>query len=302
MGSDREDPIDDGMRDRKNRGRRPRRVYSRYSRLQAATDLLTAYKWPLVLAIIAVSIGIWWQDVGLSDVPVEVWSLLFYLGVGAFPGGVLAYVLVRWLSDIRGVELLDFDPVTDSHRHFRVGHKLWDDVEVRTPWGETTDESDLRRCSINGRQGFEVMDFRIEDGKPTCVATWMGEASGAEIRTFKSAYRYAHKRLARRADRATMIRANQGEIAREAAEKVVLHMIQTAEQARIPNGEQIETVVSDVLSDHGLNDPLDDDLKDDRIPDVEDDRADRDDRPAGRGADRGDGPQVNPRRNGGGRT
>ena len=265
MDRGRENPLDDGLDSPKNRGRKPKRIYSRYSRTQALVDLATAFRWHLLLVAIILSALYAYYRPTPADVPVEVWSLLFYVAIGALPGAVLAYLLVNWLTEVRGVEILDLDPVTDSHRHLRVGNKLWDDMEVQTPWGETAGESDLRRCSINGRQGFEVMDMRIEDGRPTCVATWMGEASGTEMRTFKSAYRHAHSRLARRADKATMLRANQGEIAREAAEEVVYRLITTSEESGMPNGSEIEGVVSDVLSDAGLNSPLDEDRRDARI-------------------------------------
>jgi hypothetical protein len=144
---------------------------------------------------------------------------------------------------------------------------------------------ELERCSINGRSGFEVMDFRIEDGTPVCVATWLGESSGAAFRTYKNAFRFAHNRLSKRANRATMLRSNQGQIAREAAERVVFRMIQTSEQSGIPHGEEIDGVVNDVLSDYGLE-TVSEQLSEDR--DVE--HGDRDVEHGDRDVEHGDQP------------
>ena len=246
-------------------------VYHRSPHSSQATDLLIAYRWPLfisaLLGFIALLLTWAFLDVGpatvIGAIPSEMWSFVWYMAIGAFPAGVAAFWLVLRFESIDGVEVLDLDPITGHHRHVRVGNSLWADLDVRSPWGTSVGQDDLQPCTVNGHHGYEVMDFRItSDGTPTCVATWLGESSGAAFRTYKNAYRYAHKRLSRRANRATMLRANQGEIAREAAERVVYLLVKSSEQSGMPHGEEIDAVVQDVLDDHGLGDPLDDDLDD----------------------------------------
>lgn len=257
-------------------------IYRARTPKDRAADILMAYRWPLFLTALFSVFGIialWGlTDIGPSDVigavPVEAWSTLWYVAIGsllAAPAGI--WLVHRW-DDIRGVEVLEIDPVTGQHRHIRVGNNVWDKLVVRSPWGDygtaqTIGVDDLQRCEINGRSGYELMDFRIRpDGRPECTATWLGEeGSGAEFRTYKNAYRYAHKRLSKRANRAKMLRANQGEIAREAAEKVVYRLVVTSEKSGMPHGEEVENVVDGVLDDFGLGSPLNDDLGDDRVPD-----------------------------------
>lgn len=252
----------------------PGLAYTRDPPREQTRSLLIAYRWPLFISLLLTVLtiaGLWlFADVGpgdlISAIPVQVWSMLFYAGFAAGLSAIPAYMLVMRWETIEGIAVLEQNPVTHDHRHLSVGSSIWSDLVVKSPWGSIASTADLQPCTVNGRSGYELMDFHLlEDGTPCAVATWMGESSGAAFRTYKNAFRYAHNRLAKRANRATMLRANQGQIAREAAERVVYEMIRTSERSGMPHGEEVESVVDDVLSDYALDDPLDDDLEDDRL-------------------------------------
>jgi len=264
------------------------RVYTRdesRDRLgRLVVDLLDAYRWPLVLLVVAVVLGVLWFDPEVPDVPPEAQSAMIYAVVGSIFALPAAHYLVKWFDEPSGVAVLDLDPVADDHRHLRVGSEIWDDLEVRSPWGGEASTAELKQNTINGRRGYELMDFRIrDDGTPVAVSTWLGEADSTTLRTYRYAVKYCRERLAERADRAVALEANRHQVVREAAERVVLDMIETAESSGVPSGDKISGVVEQTLDDVGFNDPLDDDRLDDvetqvdRSPD--EDRTALDDEP-----------------------
>ncbi len=249
---------------RRNRGRGARRIHTSYSNREMLVDLLTAYALPLsiggfLLACILVGLAATGNLPSIT-VPPWVWAALFWVLVGALASAFPAFLLYRYFHDPDGVEILDLDPVTQDHRHLRVGHEKWDEMRVFSPWGSEVGTESLQEATVNGLTGFEVMDLRVhKDGTPTCVATWMGEADAATLRTYKSAVTVARRRLAKQAEKATVMEANQQTIVREAAEKVVVELIRTSERSGMPNGDEIEGVVEGVMRDYGLEDPLTDD-------------------------------------------
>ena len=224
------------------------RVYVEETTRDRLTDLLVAYKWPLVLASTALLVGylLGWYEV--PEVPPEAWSLLAYVLSGSIIALPAGWYLVEYFRDERGVEVLDLDPVGDDHRHLRVGSELWEDLTVRTPWGEETGTEDLRRATINGRTGYTVLDMRVEDEEGlVCVSSTVGTLSTVELRTYEESLRYVRERLSRRANRAVALRANLGPIAREAAERVVYDLVKSSEESGMPSGDRIEQTVDDVL-------------------------------------------------------
>lgn len=250
-----------------NRANGPNRVHSRYSTTEAVVDLLTAYKWPLLLGgvVVTLVVGSLAATGNLPTVRIPPW-MWHHLGWATFAAAVAsvpAYLLLKRFRTVEGVEVWDVDPVTGSHRHLRLGGKLYDDLVVKSPWGSVISKEELTDCTVNGRKGVEMMDFRVlEDGTPVCVAPWVGEASGAQMRTYRRAFNYARQRLARRAEKASLYRANIGELARESAERMVAKHVVRSESTGIPHGDQIDSVIEEVMRDAGLNDPLDLDLGD----------------------------------------
>jgi len=247
-----------------NRGRGANRVYTSYTRREAVVDVLTAYSLPLsISAFLLVCIVIGLAATGnlpTVRIPPWVWAAAFWTLVGALASAFPAYLLYRYFYSPSGVEVLDLDPVTQDHRHLRVGHERWDKMQVYSPWGSEVGTESLQEATVNGLTGYEVMDLRVhEDDTPTCVATWMGEADAATLRTYKSAVTVARRRLAKQAEKATVMEANQQTIVREAAEKVVVELIRTSERSGMPNGDEIKGVVEGVMRDFGLEDPLTDD-------------------------------------------
>lgn len=200
----------------------------------------------------------------LDSIPPAVWSWLWYVGWGAAFATPPAYLVLRWMHSPSGHEILDLDPVTSEHRHVRIGRDLWDEFEITSPWSEEVSKADLQQCSVNGRSGYEVMDLRIpENGPPTAVVPWLGDASAAQLRAYRYAFVSAHRRLSKQANKAMAQEASRSEIIRESAQRVVTEMIRDAERSGMPHGDEIEQAVDDVLGDLGVSDSLrDDDLDD----------------------------------------
>jgi hypothetical protein len=262
-------------------------VYEQRGRLDRLGDAARSYRWPIVVLVVAAAALIVLGDVDVA-VPPWLWGVGWYLALG----GLIAAAPAKWLADRitedPGVDLLDLDPVSGRHRHLRVGPRVWEQTTILSPWGDEVDVEDLNRVEINGRQGYEVMDYRTPDDElglrsadderptPTCVATWMGdeEVDSARLRAYRSTVEYARDRLAEDAQRAVTLRANLGNIAREAAEKMVVEHIAAAESSSAPSGDAIQTTVEDVLDEWGFDDPLDDGDRDEQ----DDDRVDRGER------------------------
>jgi hypothetical protein len=232
-----------------------------------AESLLYEYRYVVggaLLLLLAQSSG---QGVTIGDtveqwvasIPPEVWVFGRYAAIGMVGGAPLGYYVYKHFYTVDGVEILELDPVGNRHRHLRLGNQLWDDLVVRSPWGTTVGTEELQQVSVNGRTGYELMDLQNpDDGPPTCVATWMGEASAAELRTYKYAVVEARKRLSRKANQAIAQEAARESIVREAAERVVVGMIRTSERSGVPHGDEVEDAVDDVLGDMGLDSPLSD--------------------------------------------
>lgn len=266
----------ESVKESKRREDGPTLVYTDRTRRDAAVELLTAYKWPVALT--AAALAAFLLYVGPSTawawVPPWVWASAAWFTAGLAIMAIPAnWVYKRWFKRVEGVEILDLDPVAGSHRHLRVGWDKWDDVELLSPWGGTVTLNDLSRATINGRQGFEVMDFRVRsDNTPVCMPIWPGEAPGRQIKSYRLAFWRAKTKLSRKADQYDALRASHGEIAREVASNVVLAMIRTAEESGMPNGDKIQEAVDDVMDDLDAADPMRDAVEQQTPDDLDLDR------------------------------
>ena len=261
-GADTSVPDDDGLKmDKRNRGKGTRSLYIYNGKKEMAKSAVAAWKWPIALFLTVLTLVVAWQGLpSLDAIPWWVWSSIWYVMLGSFVGAPLAGILLYYWRSPSGIELWDVGTPTHEHRHLRIGKELWERMEVRSPWGSEASKADLQRCKINGRDGYEVMDLRIKaDDTPVCIATWMGESSADALRTYRMSLVYSRKILSRKAEQAEMLKANREHIIREVAERQVHQMIQTSERSGLPAGDEIESVVSDVLGELGIDDRLDHD-------------------------------------------
>jgi hypothetical protein len=178
--------VGDQTRDRRkpNRGRGTRTIHSRGSVLRPLADVIIAYKLPLTGLILAIIVGLVAGPVAmlLGAVPSLAWSTVYYASLGAMVTALPSYFVWRRVSSVTGVEILDMDPVTGDHRHLRVGHEAFSKMKLLTPWGKEADTTDLQRCTINGRAGYELMDLRVPEGRdyPVAFVTWLGDPARKE--------------------------------------------------------------------------------------------------------------------------
>lgn len=255
-------PEDDGLKTkRKNRGKGSRTLYIYNGKAEMIKSGISSYVWPLVLLTIVLLVLVAWKGLPSHEaLPWWVWSTSWYWLLGAFLGLPLAGILLFFWREPSGVEVWDVGPASDEHRHMRIGNRLWERMEVISPWDAPASKGQLQECRINGRRGYEVMDLRIRDnGTPVCVCTWMGEASEAALRTYRMSLIYARRILSRKAEKAEMLEANREHIIREVAERQVYQMIETSERSGLPDGDAIDRTVSDVLEDLGIDDRMDPD-------------------------------------------
>jgi len=258
---------DEIKRNKNNRGRGVRRLYTHTSKWDLLVQWTSAWKWPLMLLGALLIILLWWQGLPDISIPDPLKSFGIYMTVGSVLSALPSYLLLkRWLEP-QGVEVWQIDPATGRHIHGRMGYRLWEAIELKSTWGGEATKEDLAECTINGRRGYELMDVRIkESGTPVAYVTAIGEMDSAALRTYRASLIYARKRLSRQAQKAQTLEANREHIIREIAERQVFQMIETSEQSGLPDGDCIHETVQDVLADVGI----DDRLKDDDLDDLED--------------------------------
>jgi len=242
------------------------RVYSDRTTRDEILRVLRQYRLPITALVAVVLVGSGLGLWSLPDVPPEIRSAAIYALVGSVITLPAGYYLVVRLRDERGVEVLDLDPVSDDHRHLRIGPELWDSATVVSPWGEETGTEDLRVCSINGRTGYVAQDVRVDAERGLIVvSSTVGELSSVELETYSGALEYVRSRLARRANRAVALRGSIGLVAQEAAERVVVDLVRESETSGVPSGDKIQQTVEEVVG--GLD--LDrDGLSSDRTADL----------------------------------
>lgn len=240
-------------------GKRTKRLYTRASPLETAKRWMESNTFlAAVLATLSTAVLITLIVTGaageiIDAIPAEGWSVLYY-GFATFLVSVVpAWLGVRRWHQLRGTEVWDSDPVSNNHRHLRIGPRLWSDLRVFSPWGEEVSTGSLNEVTINGRSGFEVMDLRVTDGgQISCVATWMGEADRSMVRSYRHAVDYVERRLSKKAERAEALESLIEPIAREAAERRIMSLIRASERSSGMGGEQIEEIMTDVMEDFGV--------------------------------------------------
>jgi len=182
-------------------------------------------------------------------------NIIHYIVVGSIPGSVIGYGLFWYFREPEGLELMVLHPVESNHNHLRIGSERFDEMSVQNVLGEPVGREELKEITVNGRAGYEIIDYNYDEN--TATATWMGGASSDELRAYKKMVVYVQQRLSKHADEAIELRVNQQPIVREVASRVANHMIRVSEQARVPEGDLIDGVIDDVLTDYDVDDPLD---------------------------------------------
>lgn len=244
-------PTETNQRNPSNSGKGSSKLYTNYSSKRAAVELLTAYKWPLVISLIILAgLVALYGAPSIPSPPAEFWMIAGYFVGGAGLALLPSYLIVQRLREPSGIELAELDPVTGEHRHLRIGRGLWEDAVILWPDGGKASKSDLAQCRINGRSGYEVMDLRIsEDGRPVMAATEIGGMSTSQLRTYENVLKYIRKRLISRARKADLFLSNREHIIEEAVEQQMHQMIMTSERSGLPDGESVDKVVETLLND-----------------------------------------------------
>jgi hypothetical protein len=221
-------------------------------------DLAIAYKTPISLLVAAGAIIAGLVLAGEFNIPSWVPTLAWYSVVGSIAGIPIAWGLVWYLTDDPGIELLDLHPVASDHQHLRIGRESFADLYIEDPLGNEVGSEQLNDITVNGRQGYEVINY--DPDRHAVTTSWMGGASADEMRAYRSQVEYIQRKLSLMADQYVDLRANLSPVVRDAASQTAQHIIQTSEGDRTPGNDYIADAVQSAMTRQGL----------DEVPETED--------------------------------
>lgn len=189
----------------------------------------------VLLSVTMMSLGAWYLDVSIPEVPD--WVLV---GVGASAFAAPAAIVLGWrLGEAlysRDTVLLSVqNPVSGDQRIKHVAPERWEDVTVVNHNGSPRDRGFLHEVRVNGRRAFEV--DRYDEEENTAVASWQAGVSNSEIRRERHQIKRIKQDLEAEADKAMELMANHPDIIRRQTREVSETIIKVAEGIEIPEGE-----------------------------------------------------------------
>ena len=232
-------------------------------------DVLVAYRIPIGILIAAIAYS---RATGQTPIQSFVrnvagalppgWGLAAqYAAIGAVPGLVGALIINSWYTDRYGVRVLELAPLSDRRRDVRVGEDLWQRCRFVDVRGQDVDPGAVDDIDVNGEPAKEVV--LIDEESETVVATWLGRASTAELRSFQSMVIYVERVLSAEVDEAQDLRANFRLIARRVGHEFINHIIRVEEGQLPTDGSdadampRVDELIDDVLADLDVEaDPL----------------------------------------------
>lgn len=211
-------------------------------RLEAAVELLKAYRWWIGVATFAGVVAvILWGVPQLPRIPRSV--RLFTVGVLAAValGYAPAMRLVDWLYSPDGTYLVDIDARDNGFALYRLSPEKWEDLSVES--GELyrlKTSADAYAC----RQYWPDYDV--------CIGTWRGSASDLELLEERERIDKIRETLEEQAQEGLTMRMKVGSIVRTAVRDIVNDLVSQYEGTAIHRGERIEDAVDSAMRDHNL--------------------------------------------------
>jgi hypothetical protein len=184
--------------------------------------------------------------------------------LGAYP----VVIAIRALWPDSGHKLVDVDPVSGDVAIYELSDERFADLTVwggdqARPRDPTTYLHEVRLGS--GETGYEVQDYNPDTNE--ALATWMADASAAQIRRHRLAVDVVIDELSADAERSVDQLISAPEALRRQGSSAVNQMIEVAEGERNPGDVSVSDELSKIVRD--ARDDVDDVLEDRGIDDLE---------------------------------
>jgi len=231
-----------------------------------------------VLLFVMVSVGavglIEWAGVQ-TGIPPAVAPYTVYFSIA----GAVAYypskALLDWLEEKFGIPLHDVDPASGDAAGYLLMPQRWEDITVEAPHSvdsdgnlvyEEVDKDQLHTINTKHGVGYECTNY--DNATNTARTSWMAGAGPNEIRAFKKTLKRVETTLSILADLGIEESMNRTPIIRAITEKLTRYLVMCHEQGTIPNGGEINGVVTETLAEHGGDDwTTIEDKVENRLPD-----------------------------------
>ncbi|WP_232686489.1 hypothetical protein [Halobacterium zhouii] len=210
-----------------------------------------------------------------TGVPSAVAPYTVYLALGATIGYYPSKALLDWLENKFGVPLHDVDPATGDAAGYILSQERWENLTVEAPHAvdedgdvlyKTVDKDQLHNITTKFGTGYECTDYDSEAN--TARTSWMAGSSPNEIRAFKKTLKRVETTLSVLADLGIEESMNRTPIVREITEKLGRYLVMCHQQGTVPNGDEINGVITETLNEQTGSDwtTIEDKVQD-RLPD-----------------------------------
>ncbi|WP_277554898.1 hypothetical protein [Halobaculum limi] len=229
----------------------------------------------LIIAVIATGIVGMLEYAGVqTGIPPALAPYTIYLTLGVIIGYYPAQAFLDWVEKRFGVPLHDVDPGSGDAGGYILSPERWNNITVEAPHsidsdGELVYEEVGKDAlhKINTKLGVGYECTRYDNSTNTARTSWMAGASPTEVRAFKMTLKRVETTLSILADLGIEESINRTPIVRAITEKLARYMVRTHQQGTIPNGDEIDGVVSDVMSEQvGADWQTLEDKVEDRLP------------------------------------
>lgn len=216
-----------------------------------AYEVVIAYKWfigpPLLVLgfIIASRFGLT-GDLPSVSIPGWFWAYLV-LAILVFAVTWPWQTLIIKAMESVGKLLHDVNPYNGDAALWELTEDQWSDLTVVNSRGEEMDKGELWHIdTLHG--GYECVEYDPEEN--VAVVSWFGGADPLELRAYKKTLKIVEMRLSVLADLGIEESLNRTTIIREIVERIVRYLIKTHQKGTVPNGGEIDSIVTDVLREH----------------------------------------------------
>lgn len=193
--------------------------------------------------VLIVAVGVF--DMTIPEIPT--WVRVFV--AGALVSGLLAFLpaksLIEWLYQPETVVLVEVDAASGDLAVHELSPDRFSEITVIDHGKQEQPRSFLHKISTKRGLGYEC--DRYDEENNIAVASWMAGSDNREIRAAEHSIRNIKQKLSLEADRAFDMQVNQESILRSALSEISNRMIQTSQGVRLPDGDLVSDVISEIL-------------------------------------------------------
>lgn len=191
-----------------------------------------------------------------TGIPAAAVPYSVHLAIAVLPGAIIGKLTLDWLEQYRGTFLHILDTGSGQAGGELLPPKRWEDLTVKAP-ASVTEDGDIRWEEVDRDELYRISTRKYGNGyecvnydpdSNTAKVSWMAGSSPREIRAFKKELKRVKTTLSILADLGIEESMNRTPIVRAITEKLARYMVMCHQKGTIPNGDEIENVVSDVMS------------------------------------------------------